>query len=846
MKKLILVACSIFWAGCAYSQEVIKQKENAHEGGVSSLEFIGEGNFLVSGGNDFKAFVWNSVSFEKQKGAIKQNDIITSLAVNTSGKFYVAGCLDNKVRMVDLISGSPVRVLAEHSAGISAVTVNPMNDFIATGSKDFSIKIWDNNVKNKTSLSTLTGHSKEVLSVKYSPDGKLLISSSVDKTVKLWNAKTYQEIASTELEGNAVNALLWHPEGRKIFAGTVSGKIVALDVNNLAKISEINSNCGNILSMALSPDGQYLAVSGTKKASLLSITDGKQWMELNGHNGSINALAFSLNGKFLVSGGQDGAIKMWKVDALKIGAPIYPKNDDLPQLAINSLTISDENGNGIIEAGEKSALNFSIRNDGKGNAYRLVAQVNLDNEISEMNFDKETILGNLAAGKAESYAITLKSGENLQAENGTFNLKIKDANGITLPSAKLNFQTGGAGSYNYIMVIGQSFSSATGKAEIGAPISLKIKIKNISKGKAKNIKVNFLLPEHVFAVNKISETIPVMEAGEEREISMEFYADKTFSLPEIKMGLDIDGAAFTNAKELILGVKLNEKLTADLDYTDQVTAQVSELELQKSETIYRGGGDPLKGLNVSKPKQMVIGNYYALIVGIDSYKGIWPVLQNASNDAKAVEKLLRNSYKFEQFKTLYNEQATRENIITAFEWLLANAKENDNVFIYYSGHGEYKKDLNKGFWVPVDATTNSTAKYISNSDIQTYISGIKGKHTLLVSDACFSGDIFRGNTISVPFEDSDKYYREVHGLSSRQALTSGGLEPVMDGGKEGHSVFAYYLLKTLGDNSNKFFDASQLYSKVKIPVINNSDQTPKFSSIKNTGDEGGQFIFIKK
>ena len=185
---------------------------------------------------------------------------------------------------------------------------------------------------------------------------------------------------------------------------------------------------------------------------------------------------------------------------------------------------------------------------------------------------------------------------------------------------------------------------------------------------------------------------------------------------------------------------------------------------------------------MSKPKQMVIGNYYALIVGIDSYKGIWPVLQNASNDAKAVEKLLRNSYKFEQFKTLYNEQATRENIITAFEWLLANAKENDNVFIYYSGHGEYKKDLNKGFWVPVDATTNSTAKYISNSDIQTYISGIKGKHTLLVSDACFSGDIFRGNTISVPFEDSEKYYREVHGLSSRQALTSGGLEPVMDGG----------------------------------------------------------------
>jgi hypothetical protein len=117
---------------------------------------------------------------------------------------------------------------------------------------------------------------------------------------------------------------------------------------------------------------------------------------------------------------------------------------------------------------------------------------------------------------------------------------------------------------------------------------------------------------------------------------------------------------------------------------------------------------------------------------------------------------------------------------------------------------------------------------------------------LLVADACFSGDIFRGSTVSVPFEESEKYYKEVHGLASRQAMTSGGLEPVMDGGKDGHSIFAYYFLKTLGDNEKKWFDVSELYTKIKIPVINNSDQTPKLAPVKNTGDEGGQFIFIKK
>lgn len=266
----------------------------------------------------------------------------------------------------------------------------------------------------------------------------------------------------------------------------------------------------------------------------------------------------------------------------------------------------------------------------------------------------------------------------------------------------------------------------------------------------------------------------------------------------------------------------------------------------QNDAQYRGSGDPMKGLNVTKAKEMVVGNYYAVIIGIDRYKGSWTPLKNAVNDAKTIETTLKTKYKFDYFRTLYNEQATRKSVIAELEWLAQNAKPNDNVFIYYSGHGEYKQELNKGFWVPADAVSNTTADYISNNDIQTYLSGIKSKHTLLVSDACFSGDIFRGNTISVPFEDSEKYYKEVHGLSSRQAMTSGGVEPVMDGGKNGHSVFAYYFLKSLNENESKFFDIGQLYNSIKIPVVNNSDQTPKLSPIRDTGDEGGQFIFIKK
>ena len=92
----------------------------------------------------------------------------------------------------------------------------------------------------------------------------------------------------------------------------------------------------------------------------------------------------------------------------------------------------------------------------------------------------------------------------------------------------------------------------------------------------------------------------------------------------------------------------------------------------------------------------------------------------------------------------------------------------------------------------------------------------------------------------------DRYFKEVYNRPSRQAITSGGIEPVMDGGRDGHSVFTYYFLRALKQNREPYYDAGQVFERLKIPVANNSEQTPILQAIKNTGDEGGQFIFVRK
>ena len=109
---------------------------------------------------------------------------------------------------------------------------------------------------------------------------------------------------------------------------------------------------------------------------------------------------------------------------------------------------------------------------------------------------------------------------------------------------------------------------------------------------------------------------------------------------------------------------------------------------------YRGGKEALEFMNWKS---------HALIIGIDKYTGEWPRLQNAVRDAKAVESVLRQQYQFASIRTLYDQEATRANILTALEGLAEELGPDDNLFIYYSGHGDRKEQFKTGYWVPADA-----------------------------------------------------------------------------------------------------------------------------------------------
>jgi len=234
--------------------------------------------------------------------------------------------------------------------------------------------------------------------------------------------------------------------------------------------------------------------------------------------------------------------------------------------------------------------------------------------------------------------------------------------------------------------------------------------------------------------------------------------------------------------------------------------------------------------------------YYALLIAIEDYsenQGGIIDLSNPINDAENLKKGLLENYTFEEENINILKNPKRAEIINSFEKLSDQLTVKDNLLIFYAGHGVWDEKLNIGYWLSSDATTESKVNWISNSTIRDYIAGLLTKHTLLISDACFSGSIFKTREVVKSIDDYG-FYR-LNKLLSRKAMTSGTLNTVPDDSK-----FMKYLLKALSVNEKEYFPSKQLFHEIEIAIINNTANVPQFGTIQNTGDEGGDFIFIKK
>jgi len=246
-------------------------------------------------------------------------------------------------------------------------------------------------------------------------------------------------------------------------------------------------------------------------------------------------------------------------------------------------------------------------------------------------------------------------------------------------------------------------------------------------------------------------------------------------------------------------------------------------------------------------KKEKIRKDYALLFATDEYDN-WNNLNNPIFDAKGIKKELIRLYNFDVELV---ENATLQQInIKLTEYAKKEYNEDDQLLIFFAGHGDYNIDRYEGYVVAKDSKFKDEYgfSYYPWNRLLANIDIIPCKHILLTTDVCFGGTL--DEFIARQTQGTDIYKRvgtkefinRCLQSKTRKYLASAKKDYVSDGIPKNHSPFAYYFIETLktGGGADRVLDFNEI-----IKNIAKLEQEPAWESLKND-EPGSNFIFIAK
>ena len=263
-------------------------------------------------------------------------------------------------------------------------------------------------------------------------------------------------------------------------------------------------------------------------------------------------------------------------------------------------------------------------------------------------------------------------------------------------------------------------------------------------------------------------------------------------------------------------------------------------------------GQPIER-TTPRPTDMDVdfGNYHAILIGNENYEDpLWPDLRTSHEDVERVAQILKDRYGFETTIVLKDARRieTNEEIIRIADEL----DENDNLLIYFAGHGQYSDVIERGSWEPVDSVPYQTYQSITVEWINDVMKTTRARKVLVIADSCYSGAFTRGPVTVLGADasegDMERYYQTLAARQSRNAFSSGGLQPVADGGGGQNSLFANALIRTLMEN-DEIVTGQTLAERVSKLVIESElgaelEQEPQYRPIDRLNHDGGDFLFV--
>ncbi|HVE58177.1 MAG TPA: caspase family protein [Pyrinomonadaceae bacterium] len=693
-----------------------KSKNSINEAETAAFSF--DGKYLATGSGDRTISLSDTETGEKLRTLENQTSGYYGVAFSADRHWLASASFDNTVKLWDLQTGQGLPPLTGHTGYVTCVVFHPDNQQVISASVDKTISIWDT-VAGK-SLYTLTGHTNSISSLAVGSQGKLLVSGSADQTIGLWDLETKKQTGSLTGHSGEVVSVSISPDEKLIASASTDRTIKLWDVRTKTLLRTLEGHSAEVDAVAFSPDGQFIASGGVDKTvRLWEVATGGLVKTFTGHEGKINTVSFSPDGKQIVSGSRDRSVRIWNV--------------------------SDGQKNQILSGHVGTVFSVALTADGQW--------------LASASDDGSIIIWNKESGKSLSTLVSLKDGadwlvvspdgffdgspaawEQLLWRFGknTFNVKPVEVffNEFYSPGLLADLLTGeklpstGDISQKDRRQPELKISLADGQLSAGSVAERQVKIK---------IDVSEIPPGNGYKSGSGARDVRLFRNG---------------SLVKLWSGSVLDKSGQTELETTVSLVSGQNQLTAYGFNNESIKSSDARLIVNGAENLKR------KGV------------FYIIAVGVGKYANPKYNLNFVELDAKEFgEQLRRKQAELNQFERievvpLFNQDATKNNIISAFNRLagLSNPGENspsaleklkraepeDAVAIFFSGHGTSQ---NGHFYVlphdlgytdpnqPLDAERLKTVLLHSISDLELELAfrEIDAGKLLLVIDACNSG-----------------------------------------------------------------------------------------------------------
>jgi len=806
-----------------------------HLDSVESVAFSPDGRMLATGSQDGTMKLWE-VETGKLLSDLKGHYSVKSVVFSPGGRtLATVGKYDETAKLWDVATGKRLFDLKGHLAEVTSVAFSPSGRTLATASEVGTTKVWK--VKTGKLLFNLKGHSDPLRHVVFSPDGKMLATVSwsrwlelktpIHDTTKLWDVATGKLLFN--LKASQVESIVFSPDARTLATASDDETAKLWDVNTGKLLFDLKGHSSHVNSVSFSPDGNTLATASfDETAKLWDVTTGKLLFDLKGHSGPVYSVVFSPSGRTLSTASGDETAKLWDVATGKLLFDLKGHSSH-----VDTATFSPD-GRMLVTASRDKTVKLWDVSTGK------------------MLFD---LKGH--SDLIDSVAFSPDSRELATASWGDTIAKLWD-----VATGKMLFNLKGHSARVHSVVF-----SPNGKMLVTASSDATTKLWEVETGKllATLIAVDkhdwiVVTPAGLFDGSEAATKLITWRVGNQIYDLDQFYTDfyspgllsrlmkgerpepprelKGFAPPpELKIrspkmghsqkeptlkvsllardtGGGIQGVRLYRNGRLVSGEGM-EKVRGLKREHPEGEPYVFPVELLPGENRIRAtafsrdnvesrGDEITVTCDIEKAKPTL----YLVSIGINTYKDTNLNLLYAKPDAMAIIDYFtgpgQKTYKQVQHVSLYDEQATRENILATIKGL--EAKSTDVAVIFLAGHGETVGTM--FYFLPhdmrfaKDAAEDVRTYGLSTAELGEALREVKAQKVVLVLDACHSGaaisalgQILASRSAGAHTKAAQLFAR-VYGTFLIAASTDAQF--ALEAKEFGHGVLTYTLLAGLG------------------------------------------------